>query len=395
MPRHAAKTAEKLASRRDGVDIVEVMNEPFPPLRSESSSEWEAPGRVNLIGEHTDYNEGYVLPFAIDRRTRTRGNVRDDGLVTVRSTQTPERVAFPVTTRPGEVTGWAGYVAGMVWVWVEAGHHVPGVDLELTGDLPLGAGLASSAALECSVGTVLADLAGLGIDRPSIAQLAHRAENDYVGMPCGFMDQLTCIHAQPGMAMLIDTRTLSIEQIPLPLADQGLSLIVIDTHSRHALVAGSYADRRRQCEEAAAGLGVRALRDAGTDHLSRLADPMLRARARHVVTENERVLEAAALLRSGQVRRTGRLLTDSHSSLRDDFQVSCPELDLAVESSLDSGAYGARMIGGGFGGSVIALIGTEHVDRLIATVKSAFAAESLAAPSVYPVAPSSGARRLT
>ena len=371
------------------------MSEPLTLLRSESTSEWEAPGRVNLIGEHTDYNEGFVMPFAIDRRTRACGRVRDDGLVTVRSAQSPERVVFPVTTRPGEVTGWAAYVAGMVWVLVEAGHHVAGVDLELAGDLPLGAGLASSAALECSVGTVLADLAGLGLDRPTIGRLAHRAENDYVGMPCGLMDQLACMHAQQGMAMLIDTRTLAIEQIPLPLSDQGLSLIVIDTHSRHALVAGSYADRRRQCEEAAAALGVPALRDAGADDLSRLADPILRARARHVVNENDRVLEAAASLRSGHVRGAGRLLTDSHSSLRDDFQVSCRELDLAVESSLDSGAHGARMIGGGFGGSVIALIDAEQAGRLIATVESAFAAESLPAPSAYPVLPSSGARRLS
>jgi galactokinase len=366
------------------------MSEQLPRSRSE----WEAPGRVNLIGEHTDYNDGFVLPFAIAQRTRARGRNRHDGLVRVRSTLGSESVEFPVVTAPGHVHGWAAYPAGIVWAVTEAGCRLPGVDLELTGDLPMGAGLASSAALECSVGEVLADLAGFVVDRTTMARLAHRAENEYVGMPCGLMDQLACMHAESGQAMLIDTRSLVLEQIPLPLLDEGLSIVAIDTRARHALVEGSYADRRRQCEEAAAALGIAALRDAGIPDLARLADPVLRARARHVITENDRVLETAALLRSGQVRRIGSLLTDSHASLRDDFQVSCLELDLAVESSLDSGAYGARMIGAGFGGSVIALVDTKLAGRLISTVQSAFAAESLPTPAAYSVLPSSGARRL-
>ena len=360
---------------------------------NESRSEWEAPGRVNLIGEHTDYNEGFVLPFAIARRTRARGRTRDDGLVTVRSTQEPEPVEFPVTTAPGDVLGWAAYPAGMVWAITDAGHVLPGVDLALDGDLPMGAGLASSAALECSVGAVLADLAGVAIDRTTIARLAQRAENAYVGVPCGLMDQLAIMHSRTAHAMLIDTRSGALEQIPLPLVDQRLSLIAIATQLRHALVAGSYADRRRQCEEAAALLDVRTLRDAGTADLPRLVDPVLRTRARHIVAENDRVLETAALLRSGQLREIGRLLTDSHTSLRDDFEVSCPELDLAVESSLGSGAYGARMIGGGFGGSAIALVDTEQCDRLISGVTSDFEAAGLPTPTAYSVVPSLGARR--
>jgi galactokinase len=366
------------------------MNEPLPPSRSQ----WEAPGRVNLIGEHTDYNEGFVLPFAIGQRTRTRGRSRDDGLVLVRSTQALEPVEFPVTTRPGDVQGWAAYAAGMVWALTEAGCRVRGVDLKLAGDLPVGAGLASSAALACSVGAVLADLAGVAVDRQTMARLAHLAENAYVGMPCGMMDQLACMHAQPGQAMLIDTRSLALEQIPLRLADEGLSIVAIDTKARHTLVEGPYADRRRECEQATSALGLTALRDAGTADLARLADPVLRARARHVIDENDRVLEVAELLRSGQVRRIGGLLTGSHRSLREDFQVSCKELDLAVESSLDSGAYGARMIGAGFGGSAIALVDSEHVGRLISNVQAAFAAESLPTPSAFAVLPSSGARRL-
>jgi galactokinase len=360
----------------------------------EQRAAWEAPGRVNLIGEHTDYNEGFVLPFAIGQRTRARGRTRDDGLVTVRSTRAPEPVEFPLTTAPGDVPGWAAYPAGMVWALTRAGHLLSGVDLAIDGDLPIGAGLASSAALECSVGAVLADLAGVAIDRTTMARLAQRAENAYVGVPCGLMDQLAIMHSRTAHAMLVDTRSGALEQIPLPLPDQRLSLIAIDTHARHALVAGSYADRRRQCEEAAAVLEVRTLRDAGSADLSRLVDPVLRARARHIVTENDRVLETAALLRSGQIRQTGRLLTDSHTSLREDFGVSCPELDLAVESSLRSGAYGARMIGGGFGGSVIALVDTEQADRLISAVKATFATASLAAPTAYSVAPSAGAHRL-
>jgi galactokinase len=374
------------------------MNEPPPPSRSESRSgsrsEWEAPGRVNLIGEHTDYNEGFVLPFAIAQRTRARGRVRDDGLVTVRSTQEPEPVEFPVTTTPGDVPGWAAYPAGMVWAMTDAGHVLPGVDLAVDGDLPMGAGLASSAALECSIGAVLADLAAVAIDRTALARLAQRAENAYVGVPCGLMDQLSIMHSRTAHAMLIDTRSGALEQIPLPLVDQRLSLIAIDTQSRHALVAGSYADRRRQCYEAATVLEVRTLRDAGIADLPRLVEPVLRARARHIVTENDRVLESAALLRSGHVREIGRLLTDSHTSLRDDFEVSCAELDLAVESSLTSGAYGARMIGGGFGGSAIALVDTEQAGRLITNVTSAFAAAGLPTPTAYSVVPSAGARRL-
>jgi galactokinase len=379
------------------------MDEPLPPSRSASQSgsragsrsEWEAPGRVNLIGEHTDYNEGFVLPFAIAQRTRARGRTRDDGFVTARSTQEPEPVGFPVATAPGDVLGWAAYPAGMVWAMTDAGHVLPGVDLALDGDLPMGAGLASSAALQCSAGAVLADLAGAAIDRTTIARLAQRAENAYVGVPCGLMDQLAIMQSRTAHVMLIDTRSGALEQIPLPLGDLRLSLIVIDTQSRHALVAGSYADRRRQCEEAAAVLEVRTLRDAGTADLSRLVDPVLRARARHIVTENDRVLETAELLRSGQVHQIGRLLIDSHTSLRDDFEVSCPELDLAVESSLGSGAYGARMIGGGFGGSAIALVDTEQAGRLISGVTSDFAAAGLPPPTAYSVVPSSGARKLS
>ena len=355
---------------------------------------WAAPGRVNLIGEHTDYNDGFVLPLAIDRRTRVAASPRSDEVVTVRSAQSRDQARFGLDTCPGEVEGWAAYVAGVVWAMREQGHPVSGLDLEVDGDVPLGAGLSSSASLECAVAVALADLAGLELDTTTLAKLAQRAENDYVGMPSGVMDQMASMHGEVGHLMLIDTRSLSVEQVPLDLDAAGLRLLVVDTMAAHQLVDSGYASRRRECEAAAAVLGVSALRDAKLDDLERIDDPVLLRRARHVVTENARVLEVAGLLRGPGPRSIGAALNDSHASLRDDFEVSTDELDVVVETALAAGAVGARLTGGGFGGSAIVLAERAAVEVITERVEAAFSRHGFGRPSCYAVTPARGAGRL-
>ncbi|HEX6468149.1 MAG TPA: galactokinase [Streptosporangiaceae bacterium] len=357
---------------------------------------WHAPGRVNLIGEHTDYNDGFVLPFALAQGVTVRGTARADGVIEARSAQAPDR---PLSvrigeSRPGSVPGWGGYVAGVAWALREAGHEVGGASLEIDSDLPQGAGLSSSAALECAVALALCDLYGVDVARPELARIAQRAENDFVGMPCGIMDQSAALLCTEGHALLLDCRSGLSAQVPLAL--DGLAVLVIDTRAAHKLVEGEYAARRAACEEAAAALGVPALRDI-TDldgALARLGDPVLRRRVRHVVTENHRVEAAVGLLRVGAVAGVGALLTASHLSLRDQFEISWPEADVAVETAIRAGAHGGRMIGGGFGGSAIALT---PADRLVAVrdaITAAYTARDWPAPAFLVATPSPAARRL-
>jgi galactokinase len=359
---------------------------------------WAAPGRVNLIGEHTDYNDGFVLPVAIDRGVLVAAAGRADGRLACWSLQ--QVVAADLALAeigPGRVDGWAAYPAGVAWSLARAGVAVGGADLVVDADLPAGAGLSSSAALECAVALALADLHGAELDRPALAAVARRAENEVVGMPCGVMDQMIAMLGQEGHAMLLDTRTLECEQLPLALEAAGLRLVVVDTQARHRLVDGLYADRRAACEAAARVLGVPALRDATPEQVeaaaAALGDPGLR-RARHVVGENARVLELAALLRAGALDRLGPPLAASHASLRDDFEVSSPELDAAVEGATAAGALGARMTGAGFGGSVLALVPAELVETVAERTRAAFATAGFAAPEVLVVRASDGARRL-
>jgi galactokinase len=356
---------------------------------------WSAPGRVNLIGEHTDYNDGYVLPFAIDRSTVAAVALRDDGRVRGWSEQRGAATELAVgDIGPGSVEGWAAYAYGVVWALRQAGVDVPGTDLVVSSDVPAGAGLSSSAALTVAVTVALAELLGVDVDVPVIAQ---RAETDVAGTPCGLMDQSVAVLARGSAAVLIDMRDRTAEVLPLPLRLMGLAAVVIDTRIKHALNEGGYAERRRECEQAAAALGVRSLRDAGLASLD-AADvaltPRLLARARHVVTENARVLEVAALLREGRVGEVGPALLASHTSLRDDFEVSCPQLDVAVQAAMAGGALGARLTGGGFGGSALALVPTTVVPELQAAVSSAFARRGWAAPGIFVVVPSGGARRV-
>ena len=358
---------------------------------------WRAPGRANLIGEHTDYNQGWVLPFALGLGVTVAAGRRGDGVLALRSRQAPGAPADArlAALAPGAVTGWAAYPAGVAWALREAGHPLTGgASLAVDSDLPPGAGLSSSAALECAAALALDGLHGLGLPRPELATLAQRAENDFVGVPSGIMDQSASLLSRAGHALLLDCRTGATADVPLDPAAAGLALLIIDTGARHALGDGRYAQRRRECERAAALLGVASLRDVTSPaETGRLADPVLRRRARHVVTENERVERAAGLLTGGDLAGVGALLCASHASLRDDFEVSWPEADVAVDAAMAAGALGARMMGGGFGGSVLALVpaGRRAVGPAIA---AEFERRGWPPPAFFPAVPSAGASRL-
>ena len=365
---------------------------------AEPAGLWAAPGRVNLIGEHTDYNDGFVLPFALPHRTVVAAAPLAGTRWRVWSEQTGETIEFDAAQadQPGKIDGWAGYVAGVVWVLRAAGHEVPGASLAVASDVPAGAGLSSSAALESAVLTALADLGGLTVpvaDRPALAQ---RAENDYVGMPCGIMDQSASIRAEVGHALFLDCRTLVVEQIPFDVASSGLAVLVVDTRAPHKHAGGEYAARRRACEEAATLLGVPALRDVEDldAALAALPDEVMRRRVRHVVTENQRVLDTVALLRAGEVREIGPLLTASHASMRDDFEITVPEVDLAVQTALRAGAFGARMTGGGFGGCVLALVDAGSIETVASAVADAYAEHGFTAPVWFAARPGAGAERV-
>ncbi|WP_019812182.1 galactokinase, partial [Saccharomonospora halophila] len=335
---------------------------------------FSAPGRVNVIGEHTDYNDGFVLPMALPHAVTVAAGRRVGPRVRVLSRQQPGAPeSLDLGAEPGAVTGWPAYVAGVVWSLRTHGFDLGGVDLVVDGDVPAGAGLSSSAALECAVASALADLFGIAAGPAELARLAQRAENDFVGMPCGVMDQMASMTCTAGHLLFLDTRSLGTEQVAFAPAAHGRTLLVVDTRAPHRLVDGEYADRRRACEKAASALGVRALRDFTTDTLpdvlSRLDGESQRRRVRHVVTENERVSRVVARLRAGELDAVGPLLTESHTSLRDDYEVTVPELDTAVDTALEAGALGARMTGGGFGGCVIALVPTDRADAVREAVR--------------------------
>ncbi|MBL6278963.1 galactokinase [Micromonospora fiedleri] len=361
---------------------------------------WAAPGRVNLIGEHTDYNDGFVLPFALPLRTVAAAAPQPGETWTVWSELTGETVDFGAAevTGAGRVTGWAGYVAGIVWALREAGYRVPGARLAIASDVPLGAGLSSSAALEAAVLAALVDLGGLDLPAEAQPRLAQRAENHYVGAPTGIMDQSAAIRCRAGHALFLDCRTQQVEHIPFDLAAAGLAILVIDSNAPHRHVDGEYAARRNSCEKAAALLDVPALRDIPTDNLddalARLPDDETRRRVRHVVTENQRVCDTVDLLRARQIQQIGPLLVASHTSMRDDFAITVPEIDTAVEAALAAGALGARMTGGGFGGCVLALVKADHSDTVANAVTDAYARRGFTAPTHTTVTPAAGATRL-
>ncbi len=361
---------------------------------------WFAPGRVNLIGEHTDYTGGLVLPFALPAGVVVAAGRAPGEAIAVWSSQArgdahDVREVPLCALTPGAVGGWAAYPLGMAWSLRAAGHPLSGTRLAIDADLPMGAGLSSSAALECATALALSELHGVRVARPELAALASRAENEFVGAPTGIMDQSAALLCRAGHALLLDCRTGATEELPLNPATAGLTLLVVDTGARHALTDGRYAQRRRSCEEATRLLRVASLRDVvDADDVAGLADPELRRRARHVVTENRRVLAAAALLRRGAPGDLGPLLTESHASLRDDFEVSWRRADVAVEAALLAGAAGARMMGGGFGGSVLVLTPAAGISQVADAIAIAYARRRWPAPAVAVAAPSAGARRL-
>ncbi|MCG5212018.1 galactokinase [Streptosporangium sp. KLBMP 9127] len=370
--------------------VIEAFREMFG---ADPQGVWHAPGRVNLIGEHTDYNDGFVLPFAVQWGVTAAVTPRADGIVRLSSLQAD---GPPLTLSELEAAeGWARYPVGVFWAMREAGHAVGGADLLIDGDVPQGAGLSSSAALEVVVATALNDLHGLGLGKMELALLAQRAENDFVGVPCGIMDQAASALSEEGKALFLDCRSLGSRTIPLDLAAHGLQLLIIDTGVHHDLADGQYARRRADCESAARHLGVDALRDV-TDlagALKRLSGDE-RKRTQHVVTESHRVEALIGLLRAGAVAEIGALLNASHLSLRDQYEVSCAELDVAVEAAVRGGARGARLTGGGFGGSAIALVAEERAPAVRKSVEAAYAERGWKAPRFLPAAPSAGARRL-
>ncbi|MEU7009184.1 galactokinase [Streptomyces sp. NPDC046332] len=366
---------------------------------------WAAPGRVNLIGEYTDFNDGFVMPLALPHTAVAAVSRRHDGVLRVHSADVEGGITRldldalePLAPLAGgSGASWAAYPAGVLWALREAGHPVTGADIHLASTVPTGAGLSSSAALEVVTALALNDLFNLGLSRPELAVVAQRAENAFVGVPCGVMDQMASACAIEGHALFLDTRDLSYRQVPFDLAERGLRLLVVDTRVKHALGDGAYAERRAGCEAGARALGVRALREVPyvqlPDALARLSEESVRRYVRHVVSDNHRVERTIALLDAGDAAAVGPVLTEGHASLRDDLRVSCPELDLVVEAANAAGALGARMTGGGFGGSAVVLVAQDRADAVAAAVGKAFAEAGFTAPRVFPAVPSEGARR--
>ena len=388
------------------------------------------------MGEHTDYNEGLVLPFALAQGVTATAVARPDRLLVLRSKQMPDE---PVTVSldslaPGSPSGWAAYPAGVAWALRDAGYDVAGVSIDIDSNLPVGAGVGSSAALECSVALALCALSGVFVPRRSLAAIAKRAENEFVGAPTGIIDQSATLLCQAGHAMLLDCGTLSVTHVPFRPSVAGVATLIADTRVTHALVSGDYSRRRAECEAATRELGVASLGSVTDMAVSgRLADPVLRRRARHVISDCARVRAIASALTaspastSGSASGTGpasgsglasasgpasgpapafgpapaetyrfigQLLTEGHVSLRDDFEVSWPEADIAVDAAIGAGAYGAKMIGGGFGGSVLALAPANRLPAVRAALTEAFTRRSWSPPEFLDAVPSAAARRI-
>lgn len=355
-----------------------------------------APGRVNLIGEHTDYNRGLCLPLALRHATYVAVATRQDDRVRIASAQRAAPwIGTLAACGPGRVTGWPAYVAGVVWALGEQGWPVPGLDLYLDSTVPLGAGLSSSASLECATGAAVAGVLGFDIAEPEVARAlvasGIRAEGEVAGAPTGGMDQTIAVYGSPGTALLLDFDNDSRTALPLDLSAGGLSLMVIDTQVSHVLTDGGYATRRAECEEAARLLGLASLRGAELSRIEDIAHPVLRRRARHVVTENTRVRSVENALNRDRTEEIGPHLIASHDSLRDDFEVSCPELDLVVETAVSAGAIGARMTGGGFGGSALALVPESAVQEVRSAVLRAAALAGNPEPRTLRAQPCAGA----
>jgi galactokinase len=363
---------------------------------------YRAPGRVNLIGEHTDYNDGFVMPAAIDFFTRVAISPRDDRTISVASEHFPEQVDFDLDDpAPQPTRHWSDYVRGVAVTLEQAGYRLRGAQLQISGGVPIGAGLSSSAAIEVATGYALLEHSGFNVDRVELAKLCQRAENDFVGMRCGIMDQFISCHALKGKALLLDCRSLKYKIVPLANETR---LVICNTMVKHELAGGEYNKRRAECEEGVRHLAkrlprVRALRDvtlaeleANAHHLSKV----VYRRCRHVISENARVLKGAAALEGNDAAEFGRLMDESHSSLRDDYEVSCEELDLMVEFAKDlPGVYGAKMTGGGFGGCTVNLVAGERVEQVKEKIAREYETATGIAAEIYVCRAESGAQEIT
>jgi galactokinase len=346
---------------------------------------YAAPGRINLIGEHTDYNLGFALPIALPQRTVVTFAPDRGDAITVSSDRMAGAVRIPLDTVPGDVTGWGAYVAGVVWAVRRAGYPVPGGAMSVSSDVEMGSGLSSSAALECATLGAIASSAGVRIGRIEQARLAQRAENEYVGTPTGLLDQLASLFGEPSTALLIDFRKVTVTPVAFDAQACGVALLLIDSRAPHRHVGGEYAARRASCERAAAELGVASLRDIqdrGLLALEVVTDLVDARRARHVLTENQRVLDFVAALGDSDFVEAGRLLCASHASMRDDFEITTEHIDLIADSAVRAGALGARMTGGGFGGCVIALVPADRVEAVAEAVRGAVQTEGYDQPVI-------------
>jgi len=362
-----------------------------------STIRYAAPGRINLIGEHTDYNLGFALPIALPQRTVVTYVSGDGPELAVRSDQEDGDVRIPLGTAPGDVGGWAGYVAGVMWALREAGHRIRGGTMSIASDVEMGSGVSSSAALECAVIGALATAAGLHLDRIELARIAQRAENDYVGAPTGMMDQLASLCGEPRKALLIDFREPTVRPVTFDPDASGVVLLLINSRAPHQHAGGEYAARRASCERAAADLGVSSLRevqDRGVAVLAAVADPVAARRARHILTDNQRVLDVVAALEKSDFTAIGELFTASQASMRDDFEITTEHIDLIADTAVRAGALGARMTGGGFGGCVIALAPVTKADHIADAIRRAVADEGYNPPSIMRTRAGEGAALL-
>lgn len=355
---------------------------------------YAAPGRINLIGEHTDYNLGFALPIALPQRTVATFTPAPGDAITVVSDRAQAPVRIRTDTAPGEVTGWAAYVAGVMWALREGGHPVPGGAMSITSDVEMGSGLSSSAALECAALGAIVSAAGVRIDAGQRARLAQRAENDYVGAPTGLLDQLASLFGRPATAVLIDFWNLAVTPVAFDPDAAGVALLLIDSRERHSHAGGDYAARRLSCERAAADLAASSLRevaDRGPADLAAVRDPVDARRARHVLTENQRVIDCVAALSDSNYPEAGRIFTASHGSMRDDFEITTERIDLIADTAVRAGALGARMTGGGFGGCVIALAPIERAELVAEAVRRAAAGAGFERPVVTRTRAAAGA----
>ena len=360
----------------------------------ECSGVWSAPGRANLIGEHTDYNFGFVLPFGINHRTYVAVAKREDRMCKVASAIDQTTYEFDLDGPMPKGLDWALYPLGVAFVMKQYADF--GFDAYIDSDVPIGAGLSSSAAIECSLATALNEIWGAGLEKQALALLGQKAENDVVGAPTGMMDQTASMLAVADGAVLIDCKSLETTIVDLGLSANDLVVAVIDTRVAHRHSDGGYRSRRDSCELGAATLGVESLRELSPSDLPRAKsqlDDLTYRRVRHIITENERVLDSVAALRAGNLESLGRLLLESHASMRDDFEISVPELDLAVITAMEVGAVGSRMTGGGFGGAAIAVIKKDKLQVLEGACKEAFAKAGYLEPNIFAVTPSQGAKR--